>query len=59
MFFLDKTGQNCEDPNVIFMASALDFEFKSISFHANWPVIGVAGLAIVAAWLVYVLIRRE
>ena len=50
--------QNPEDPNMIFVATAVDFEIKSIGFQPNWLVIGATALIIVAAWFVFLFIRK-
>jgi hypothetical protein len=58
MFFFSGTGQYSEEPNMIFIATAVDIEIKSFDIQLNWPIIGAAALIIVAAWLVFLFIRK-
>lgn len=54
MSILARLGQDGQEPNMIFVASAKDFQITSIGIQLNWPVVGVAGIITVAAWLVFV-----
>ncbi len=44
---------------MMFIATAVDFEIKSFGLQLEWPVVGVAVVAAVASWLVFLLIRKE
>lgn len=58
MSILAKAVQTPENPNMTFSATAVDFEFKSVSIRANWPATGIVALAAVAVWLAFVFIRK-